>query len=76
MPEPKDVNRREVEQIMSEQKLKPAVIKGTTIIRFVKKPSPKYDYINIDQMYKILDEQHLGIRASGSYLMVYKKDKK
>jgi len=71
----KDLSRSEVETILREQKIKPAVIKGTTIIRFTKKPSDKYDFITVDQMYQIIEKQNLGIRGSGTYLMVYKKDK-
>lgn len=73
MPIPRDVSRKEVEEILKETKVSPAVIKGTSIIRFVKKPSDKYEYITVDQLYKILQEQNLAIKASGTYLMVFKK---
>ncbi len=73
MPIPRDVSRKEVEEILKETKVRPAVIKGTSIIRFVKKPSDKYEYITVDQLYKILQEQNLAIKASGTYLMVFKK---
>ncbi|MEM3290722.1 MAG: hypothetical protein QW046_04320 [Candidatus Micrarchaeaceae archaeon] len=75
MVQPREVSRKEVENILKEQKLRPALIKNSTIIRFVKKPSDKYDFITVDQLYQVLEKQNLGIRASGSYLMIYSKDK-
>jgi len=74
MPIPREVSREVVEEILRETKLKPAVIKGTSIIRFVKKKSDKFEYITVDQLYKIINEKNLVIKASGSYLMVFKKE--
>jgi hypothetical protein len=75
MPIPREVSRKEVEEILKETKLKPAVIKGTSVIRFVKKPSEKFEYITTDQLYKIVNEKNLQIKASGTYLMVFNKEK-
>ena len=75
MPALKEANREEVEAIFKEQKIKPAVIKGTTIVRFATKPSDKYDFINVDQLYQLLEKNNLSIWASGSYLLVRKKTK-
>jgi len=63
---------QDAEAITKRTGVKPAIIKNTTILRFVKKDDPRYQIITWNDAFKIINKLNLKLVAYGDYLKVFK----
>ncbi len=72
-PEPVEIHDpTQAESITKKTGVKPAIIKNTTILRFVKKDDPRYQIISWNDAFKIINKLNLKLVAFGDYLKVFK----
>lgn len=72
-PKPVEIqDPAQAESITKRTGVKPAIIKNTTILRFVKKEDPRYQVISWNDAFKIINRLNLKLVAFGDYLKVFK----
>lgn len=53
--------------------VKPVVIKGTEILRFMKKESPNFQEISWEKFEEIVNKANLAVYANGTWMKILKE---
>ena len=68
-----EISVDKAKDIAKKNGLKPAKVKGTDIVRFMKNPRDTLQEINWDEMEKTLKANKLSIYASGTWMKIMKR---
>jgi len=60
----------DAKKIASKVGVKPAVVKGTSLLRFMKNKSPNLEEISWDKFEDILKKNKLAVYASGQWMKI------
>jgi hypothetical protein len=68
-----EISVDKAKDIAKKNGLKPAKVKGTDIVRFMKNPRDTLQEISWDEMEKTLKNNKLAIYASGTWMKIMKR---